>query len=81
VYYQQMMQEQKSRAARAASRNQTGSGGEYSPTIELMAFLGIPVTRQGFLNLAYPEGLPDPWTAEDEEGLPPQLRQPMDGRD
>jgi hypothetical protein len=46
-----------------------------------MAFLGIPVTRQGFLNLAYPEGLPDPWTAEDEEGLPPQLRQPMDGRD
>ena len=36
--------------------------------------LGLPMNRQTYLDLAYPEGVPSPWTMELEMGLPPQFR-------
>lgn len=35
---------------------------------------GIAVTRENYIELAYFGKPPDPWTAEDEDGLPPELR-------
>ena len=35
---------------------------------------GIPVTRDNYLQLAYPDGAPRPWTAEHEEALPDDLQ-------
>jgi hypothetical protein len=35
----------------------------------------IPITRERYLNLAYPEGEPDPWTAEDEMMLPKEIQE------
>jgi hypothetical protein len=34
----------------------------------------IPVTRENYLALAYPEGLPEDWGAEGEAGLPEEIR-------
>ena len=34
---------------------------------------GIPMTRQNYLQIAYPTGLPE-WTAELEAELPPGLK-------
>jgi len=34
----------------------------------------IPITREGYLNRAYPDGIPQPWTAEHEAGLPDEIR-------
>ena len=34
----------------------------------------IPVTRENYLGLAYPEGLPEDWGAEGEAGLPEEIR-------
>lgn len=34
----------------------------------------IPITRVNYLKLAYPEGLPTPWTIEHERELPPELQ-------
>jgi hypothetical protein len=34
----------------------------------------IPVTRANYLALAYPEGVPKPWTAELEAQLPEVLQ-------
>jgi hypothetical protein len=35
----------------------------------------IPITRERYLSLAYPEGEPDPWTEEDEMMLPDFLHE------
>jgi hypothetical protein len=35
---------------------------------------GMPLTRESYLMRAYPEGVPKPWTAELEEGLPEELQ-------
>ena len=35
---------------------------------------GIPVTRNVYLAIAFPEGEPDPWTEEDEMMLPACLK-------
>jgi hypothetical protein len=35
---------------------------------------GVPITRHRYLKLAYPKGLPKPWTAEDEKRLPASLQ-------
>jgi hypothetical protein len=40
-----------------------------------MIRLGIPVTRENYKEMAYPEGLPEEWTAELEANLPNALRQ------
>lgn len=34
----------------------------------------IPLTRENYLNLAYPEGLPEDWGAEGEASLPKEIR-------
>ena len=36
---------------------------------------GIPLTRDVYLAIAFPEGEPDPWTAEDEMMLPKELQE------
>jgi hypothetical protein len=35
----------------------------------------IPVTRENYIEMAYPEGLPEEWAAELEADLPEALRQ------
>jgi hypothetical protein len=35
---------------------------------------GRPVTRENYVTRNWMDGPPDPWTAEDEEQLPPQLQ-------
>lgn len=44
------------------------------PVIQTLIKLGIPVTRENYLEMAYPEGLPDEWTAELEAELPDELQ-------
>ena len=46
----------------------------YDPLIAWMQRNGVPITRQRYLKLAYPKGLPKPWTAEDEKRLPASLQ-------
>jgi hypothetical protein len=43
------------------------------PILAYMQNTGIPVTRQAYLDVA---GLVEPLTAEEENGLPPGIRQP-----
>jgi hypothetical protein len=47
--------------------------GEY-PLIEMMLRHGIPVTRASYLELNFPEGVPDPLPAEEEAELPEPLQ-------
>jgi len=42
--------------------------------IDWMKRHDLPITRDGYLALAYPEGEPDPWTEEDEMMLPPDVQ-------
>jgi hypothetical protein len=35
----------------------------------------IPLTRDGYLTLCFPEGEPEEWTAEDEMMLPKYLQE------
>ena len=44
---------------------------------EWMVKRGTPVTRRNYLELNYPDGFPDPWTAELEDELPRQLQRPV----
>ena len=44
------------------------------PLIELLKELGQPVTRENYLAWAYPDGIPNPWTAELEAELPEELQ-------
>lgn len=44
------------------------------PVVQTLLKGGFPVTRENYLELAYPEGLPDEWTAELEAELPSELR-------
>jgi hypothetical protein len=39
----------------------------------------IPLTRERYLNLAYPEGEPDEWSAEQESMLPTEIQWDMQG--
>jgi len=41
-----------------------------------MRRLGIPETRQNFIDIAYPDNLPDEWTSEHEQALPEHLQDP-----
>ena len=43
-------------------------------TLVWMKEQSVPLTRENYLELAYPDGLPDPWTAELEATLPPEIR-------
>lgn len=43
-------------------------------TIEMMEALGIEITRQNYIEVAWGEPLPQPWTAELESELPTHLQ-------
>lgn len=42
--------------------------------LDLLKLYNLPVTRQNYIGLAYPEGLPGDWGAEGEAGLPGKIR-------
>ena len=44
------------------------------PVVQTLMHLRIPITRENYLELAYPEGMPDEWTAELEAELPEELQ-------
>jgi hypothetical protein len=41
--------------------------------LRYMKELSLPLTRETYLALAYPEGVPDPLSPEDEARIPPGL--------
>ena len=49
-----------------------GSGPDF--VLEALREHGIPLTRENYLGLAYPEGLPEGWSQVDELTLPPEIR-------
>ena len=48
------------------------SGSEQDFVVELLQEVGLPLTRENYLGLAYPEGAPEDL---DESSLPPEIRQ------
>ena len=44
------------------------------PIVEGMKRRGIPVTPQNWLELAFPDGAPDPMPGELLQTIPPELR-------
>ena len=50
-------------------KNQRGT----DPLIQYLNSVGIPVTRESYLEIAYPDGIPE-MTSEMEELLPEHLR-------
>ena len=52
------------------STHQSGSAPDY--VVDLLKEFNLPVTRESYLGLAYPEGVPEDL---DEMTLPPQIRQ------
>ncbi len=42
--------------------------------IEFLKSIGGPITRERYLGMAYPNGVPDDWGAELEMELPEELR-------
>lgn len=55
----------------AALTHQTGQQDE---VLALMRERRVPLTRQNYLNLAYPDLFPLEWTAELEASLPEEIR-------
>lgn len=53
-----------------ASQPREGS----SPTLDYMRAKGIPITRKNFLELNFPDGVPDPMPAELEQEFPEEVR-------
>lgn len=51
------------------------SGSEQDFVLNLLKQFNLPVNRENYLGLAYPEGLPKGWGAENEMELPQELRQ------
>lgn len=48
--------------------------GSDDPIVEYLEEIGVPVTRENYLNFAYPDGLPEDYGAELEAELPPELQ-------
>jgi hypothetical protein len=44
------------------------------PVSELLRAAGMAVTRENWIDVAYGDEVPDPWTAEDESDLPEALQ-------
>jgi hypothetical protein len=42
--------------------------------LALLEKAALPLTRENYLGLAYPEGLPEGWSDIDEMTLPPEIR-------
>lgn len=40
----------------------------------LLACLGLPLNRDNYLSLLYPDGLPQSWSTANEPTLPPEIR-------
>jgi hypothetical protein len=57
----------------AESMPQSGSGPDY--VLELLKKFNLPLTRDNYLGLAYPEGIPQDWDVQNEMGLPQEIRQ------
>ena len=49
-----------------------GKGPDY--VLDLLKKFNLPLTRDNYLGLAYPDGLPEDWGAEGEAGLPEEIR-------
>lgn len=43
--------------------------------VKLLAKSNVPVTRENYIALAYPDGPPEDWSQELEAQLPPQLQE------
>ena len=50
------------------------SGNEQDYVLNLLTKFNLPVTRENYLGLAYPEGLPQTWGAENEAELPKEIQ-------
>jgi hypothetical protein len=48
-----------------------------SPLVEFFRELGIVLTRDEYLDLCYPQGVPRPWTPELEMEMPKEFRKPV----
>ena len=68
-----MTHEPKSPNSQAESTRQTGTD-QADVVLHMMKRDGIPLTRANYLAMAYPEGMPQPWSAELEAELPQSLR-------
>ena len=44
------------------------------PVLQHLENLHLPLTRENYLEAAYPMGLPESWSAEDEASLPHEIR-------
>lgn len=53
---------------------QTGINSNDDILVNWLTKKGIPVNRENYLQLAYPDGPPRPWTAEHESALPDELQ-------
>lgn len=51
------------------------------PMLAWMVSKHLPLTRDKYLTLNYPDGLPDPWTGELEMTLPEMFQQPVPPED
>ena len=47
---------------------------EQDYVLDLLRQFNLPLTRENYLNLAYPEGLPEDWDAAGETSLPEEVR-------
>jgi hypothetical protein len=61
--------EMKSSQMKSTSTLQIGEETDY--VLELLKKFGLPLTRENYLGLAYPQGIPEDF---DETTLPPQIR-------
>lgn len=46
------------------------------PLVTFMLANNLALDREVYLAIAYPDGVPEPWTAEHEEQLPAIFREP-----
>ena len=67
-------QETKSSDSLAALKSQAGS----DPVLEYMLAKKLPLTREHYLALNYPDGVPNPMPGELEMEIPQQLREAHD---
>ena len=60
-----------------ANSDKGSTGPEAEETDHVLLLLkkfNLPLTRENYLGLAYPDGLPEDWGAEGEAGLPEEIR-------
>ena len=67
---------QKSFASRklAADNAELKKTEQPDPVLQHLENLQLPLTRENYLEAAYPLGLPDSWSPQDEASLPQEIR-------